>query len=188
MPRSGLRIIGGTWRGRRLPSPPGEAVRPTTDRVRETLFNWLAPVIEGVRCLDLYAGSGALGLEALSRGAAQVDFVERDAPTLRALGEVLDSFGASGQAQLHRMEAFQYLEGAVQDGSSWDVVFVDPPYGQGLVAASLERLPGLLSPDHRVYVEHEQDLVFPRPEGWQQLRESRAGQLIYRLMQFGDDP
>src|SRR4051812_13761804 len=119
-----LRIIGGTWRGRRLRFPPQEEIRPTPDRVRETLFNWLGTHVVGARCLDLFAGSGALGLEALSRGAAHVTFVERDAVAARELRARLTEWGAVG-AQVEQMEAMRFLGGTPQP---FEIVFLDPPF------------------------------------------------------------
>ena len=186
-PEGRFRIIGGVWRGRRLPVPPEPGVRPTPDRVRETLFNWLAPVIPGARCLDLYAGSGALGLEALSRGAAQVVFVDRSAPVCRAQGEALGILGAKG-AEVRRMEAEAYLAGPSEP---FDAVFLDPPFRQGLVEATLGRLAagGWLAPGACVYIEHEREAGAPvLPPGWTLVRSATAGQVRYHLARPGTVP
>lgn len=127
-----VRIIGGQWRGRKLPVLDADGLRPTGDRIRETLFNWLAPYIEGARCLDLFAGSGALGFEALSRGAASCDFVEVNgavAKTLEANKQLLNAEGA----QIHRKDWKAFLESDAGQ-RPWDLVFLDPPFEQNLHA------------------------------------------------------
>lgn len=145
---TGVRIVGGSWRGRRLTVPAGTEVRPTPDRVRETLFNWLDPFLPGAQCLDLFAGTGALGLEALSRGAAETTFVEHDAVLVRALEERVGALAA--EAQVFHEDALEFLASRPQ--RPFDVVFVDPPYATGL-AQVLERLAAWLRPEHLVYVE-----------------------------------
>lgn len=179
-PAGRFRIIGGAWRGRRLAVPPGSGVRPTPDRVRETLFNWLAPVIEGARCLDLYAGSGALGLEALSRGAARVVFVDRAPAALRQIDAGLEHLDAGG-GETVCMDATRYLEGPAMP---FDVVFIDPPYGAGLVPATMARLVGhgWLAAGASVYLEHEAEIVTPDlPAGWSLFRSAKAGRVRYHL-------
>ena len=179
-PPGSFRIIGGEWRRRRLPVPAVEGVRPTPDRVRETLFNWLAPVIEGARCLDLYAGSGALGLEALSRGAAGVVFVDHSPAVLRQLGESLALLGCD-RGRTVAMDAAGYLE---SPASRFDVVFLDPPYRQGLLAPALQRLAerGWVGPGSAVYLEHEAAVAPPAlPPGWTLARSAAAGQVRYHL-------
>lgn len=124
MPRPGtFRIISGKWRGRRFPIASRPQLRPTTDRARETLFNWLQPVIHGARCLDAYAGTGALGLEALSRGAASVTFIESDASLAQAVTECLDHLAAGDQAKVIRADCWQANLAGV-----YDIVFLDPPF------------------------------------------------------------
>jgi len=175
-----LRIIGGEWRGRKLRFADGEGLRPTTDRVRETLFNWLQPLIHGARCLDLFAGSGALGLEALSRGAAEVQFIERNPRAVQALQENLTLLQTdSGRVQ--QGDALTYLRGPAQP---FDVVFLDPPFRQELLAPALELLAegGWLKPEARIYIEVESEQgVPPLPEGWELLRSKTAGQVAYHL-------
>ncbi len=179
-----LRIIGGTWRGRKLRFPAVELIRPTPDRVRETLFNWLGARIQGARCLDLFAGSGALGLEALSRGAAAVTFVERDAAAAHALAATLSAWGAPG-TQVARADALVFLAGAPQP---CDVVFLDPPFGAGLLgpaAAALER-GGWLAPMALIYVECAAREDPPAlPESWRALKGKRAGEVGYHLYARG---
>src|SRR5262245_4318828 len=149
--RNELRIIGGHWRGRRVRFPPLEGLRPTPDRVRETLFNWLQPVIAGSRCLDLYAGSGALGLEALSRGAARVVFVDREAQVVEHLRATLSVLKAEGGVP-KLADAHRYLESPAEE---FDVVFLDPPFADATlptICALLESR-GWLSPSAFIYIE-----------------------------------
>jgi 16S rRNA (guanine966-N2)-methyltransferase len=175
-----LRIIAGAWRGRTLRFPDSAAIRPTPDRVRETLFNWLGASIRGARCLDLFAGSGALGLEALSRGAAHVTFVEQESAAAAALRTRLAEWGAP-DARVERGDALRYLQGTAQP---FDIVFLDPPFASNLLerAAALLDTRHWLSPAARVYVECASRLGPPPvPAGWQPLRAKRAGQVGYHL-------
>jgi 16S rRNA (guanine966-N2)-methyltransferase len=176
-----LRIIGGSWRGRKLRFPSASDIRPTPDRVRETLFNWLGGRVAGARCLDLFAGSGALGLEALSRGAAQVTFVEHDAAAARELRARLAEWGAAG-AQVERADALRYLEG---EARRFDVAFLDPPFAAsqllGAAAARLEER-GWLASGARIYVEcAARDGLPPLPAGWAALKAKQAGEVGYHL-------
>ncbi|HEX5459525.1 MAG TPA: 16S rRNA (guanine(966)-N(2))-methyltransferase RsmD [Steroidobacteraceae bacterium] len=132
-----LRIIGGIWRGRRLRFPPSPEIRPTPDRVRETLFNWLAPHVPGARCLDLFAGSGALGLEALSRGAAHVTFVEHELAAAREISARLAEWGADA-ASVERADARRFL--ARTPAAPFDIVFLDPPFASTLLHEVAMRL------------------------------------------------
>ncbi|WP_269473280.1 16S rRNA (guanine(966)-N(2))-methyltransferase RsmD [Kineobactrum salinum] len=129
--RNTLRIIGGRWRSRRLDFVASEGLRPTTDRVRETLFNWLAGAIRGARCADLFSGSGALGLEALSRGAAHCDFVDTHRASVEAVRRHLRDLRAEDQAACHHCSAGTFL---ARGSERFDIVFLDPPFGQELVA------------------------------------------------------
>ncbi|HLQ12480.1 MAG TPA: 16S rRNA (guanine(966)-N(2))-methyltransferase RsmD [Steroidobacteraceae bacterium] len=176
-----LRIIAGRWRGRRWQFPAG-AIRPTSDRVRETLFNWLQGRLAGRRCLDLYAGSGALGLEALSRGAAHCVFVDRDARVLAALGELLRDWGAAtDEVRLEHSEAQGFLERAPQP---FDLVFLDPPFEGGELARCMAQLQsrGWLAPAGLVYVEHPRAATLPElSPAWQALRRGNAGAVGYDL-------
>src|SRR5690606_1934717 len=145
-----LRIVGGRWRGMRIDFPPIEAIRPTPDRVRETLFNWLQPHIVGATCLDLFAGSGALGIEALSRGAEQVTFVDREPRIARHLKATLERLGARG-ADVKTADARTCL---AQPSRRFDIVFLDPPFASNLLAETFERLAsGWLRPNALIYVE-----------------------------------
>ncbi|HXH03868.1 MAG TPA: 16S rRNA (guanine(966)-N(2))-methyltransferase RsmD [Candidatus Competibacteraceae bacterium] len=181
-----VRIIAGRWRGRRLPFPDVAGLRPTPDRVRETLFNWLAPVIQGARCLDLFAGSGALGLEALSRDAAEVLFVERDPRAAAQLRANLERLGVPPQRwRLYTGDALALLH---QPAEPFDIVFLDPPFGQGLLDAASQALlaGGWLKPDGWLYLEGEAGFTVRVSEGWRLWREGRAGQVDYRLLRgFG---
>jgi 16S rRNA (guanine966-N2)-methyltransferase len=175
-----LRIVGGSLRGRRWQFADDPAIRPTPDRVRETLFNWLQPIIHGARCLDLFAGSGALGLEALSRGASQVLFVDRSGPAVAALRAVVEKFAVEG-ARFQIDDAVQAVRGA---GGPWDVVFLDPPFAAGLVTGTLNALSraGVLARGAMVYLEvPAKDPLPSLPAGWAVHRQGRAGEVGYYL-------
>lgn len=181
-----LRIIGGTWRGRRLRFPARADIRPTPDRVRETLFNWLAPRVAGAHCLDLFAGSGALGLEALSRGAGQVTFVEQDAISVRELRAHLAEWRATG-AQVHKSDAVHFLQGAAQP---FDIVFLDPPFASSL----LETCSRLLEERHwltanaLIYVETDARTGLPPlPPAWLVSKAKQAGAVGYHLITRGGE-
>jgi 16S rRNA (guanine966-N2)-methyltransferase len=178
-----LRIIGGRHRGRRLRFPPGVAIRPTPDRVRETLFNWLQPRIEGARVLDLFAGSGALGMEALSRGAAHVTFIEKDRRAAMAI-EALAREWRETALSVESVDALDWLE-RQSSAAAFDLVFVDPPYDANLQGPALEIMAkrGLLRPDARVYLEHRAREALPElPPGWKTVRDGRAGEVGYHLL------
>ncbi|MCC7220590.1 MAG: 16S rRNA (guanine(966)-N(2))-methyltransferase RsmD [Candidatus Contendobacter sp.] len=175
-----LRVIGGQWRSRRLEFPDLPGVRPTPDRVRETLFNWLAPMLPGARCLDLFAGSGALGIEALSRGAAEVVFVERDPAAVRALRDNL----ARLKAENGRVELAEALTWLRQPATPFEIVLLDPPFGAGLlepVCAALEA-GGWLQATAWIYLEAETGWrPASLPAHWMLYREKTAGMVAYRL-------
>lgn len=177
--RGDLRIIGGRWRGRRLSLLTQSGVRPTGDRVRETLFNWLAPIIDGARCLDLFAGSGALGLEALSRGADDVIFVERDAAVARQLARSLEQLDCRDATVIHG-DAMRFLN---EQREPFDIVFVDPPFGDidlGNLCTLLER--GWLAHGARIYLEmSRRDDLPDLPAGWVVDRDKTAGQVRFAL-------
>jgi 16S rRNA (guanine966-N2)-methyltransferase len=172
-----IRIIGGEYRGRRIAVPERRDLRPTPDRVRETLFNWLGQTLETKTCLDLFAGSGALGFEAASRGAARVVMVESDRSVFAALKKTLDLIGAR-QIDLILGDAFDYLRKSDQ---RFDVVFLDPPFRQNALPALLARLPERLAPGARVYVEAPEALAPAEP--WRELKRARAGQVSYQLLE-----
>jgi 16S rRNA (guanine966-N2)-methyltransferase len=177
-----LRIIGGTLRGRKWRIPDVAGLRPTPDRVRETLFNWLAPHIAGMRVLDLFAGSGALGFEALSRGAAMAVLVEQSREAVDVLREAAERFGLSA-ARIERSEALAFLRS--QPPRSFDLVLVDPPFDAGLLAPALRALgeKPVLAPGGFCYVEcaASADLP-PLPEGWIVHRAGQAGEVGYHLL------
>jgi 16S rRNA (guanine966-N2)-methyltransferase len=172
-----VRIIAGQYRGRRIAVPDRDDLRPTPDRVRETLFNWLGQDLAGRACLDLFAGSGALGFEATSRGAARVVMVENDRAALSALHASLKILNATN-VELLRADAFEYLRNGRE---RFDVVFLDPPFRQNALPALLEGLPARLAPGGRVYVEAPAPCV--PGDTWRELKRSRAGQVSYQLLE-----
>lgn len=175
-----LRIIGGRWRGRRISFPPVPAIRPSPDRVRETLFNWLQPIVLDSCCLDLFAGSGALGLEALSRGAQQVTFVEREPAVGRYLKQTLERLGATN-AEVVVEDARRFLE---RRPRPFDIVFLDPPFDSNLLDEVLSQLThGWLAPSAHVYIECPAKQGLPElPAGWLVHRSKQAGQVGYHLV------
>ena len=178
--RGEVRIIGGRWRGRKIRFPAGSQIRPSPDRVRETLFNWLEPTIRGARCLDLFAGSGALGFESLSRGAAGTVFVERDPVVVGHLKSLAKELAADA-ALIVQADAPRWLGGPAE---RFDIVFLDPPFGSGLLPGLLQRLErgGWLAPGALVYVECGMADGAPGlPEGWRMHRSGRAGDVGYYL-------
>lgn len=175
-----LRIIGGEWRSRRLSFPDLPGLRPSTDRVRETLFNWLMSWVPGSTCLDAFSGSGALGLEALSRGARFATLNDLATPAYRQL-----------QANLQLLQC-QHAEVLQQDMQRWlaqpalrqyDLVFLDPPFNQGMLQPCAEQLEqqGWLADEAYIYVEHERDLTPTLPSSWRLHRQKQAGQVSYAL-------
>jgi 16S rRNA (guanine(966)-N(2))-methyltransferase RsmD len=181
--RNRVRIVGGRWRSRLLRFPDLEGLRPTPDRVRETLFNWLGQDLSGRTCLDLFAGSGVLGLEAASRGASLVVLVERDAEAFRALqANAAALAGADPGVQLVRSDALEFLR---SDTRRYDVVFLDPPYAMRGREALLAHLRGRVAPRALVYVEAPRSE--PPPPGWQAWRSARAGAVHYQLLRLEAD-
>lgn len=174
-----IRIIGGSLRGSRLDVPASPGLRPTPDRVRETLFNWLQPVIAGARCLDLFAGSGANGIESLSRGAALATFVERDAAVARHLSANLTRLKADA-AELVCSDAMAFLE---RPSRAYDVVFMDPPFALDIAAAAARRLEqgGWLAPAALIHIELPAGTALELPANWLLHRHGRAGALQYSL-------
>jgi 16S rRNA (guanine966-N2)-methyltransferase len=176
--RNRVRIIAGKWRSRVVRFPATPELRPTPDRVRETLFNWLGQRLDGMACLDLFAGSGALGFEALSRGAQRVVMVERDRKVAAGLRESARALEASG-LEVVESEALAFL---ARGGERFDVAFVDPPFASELAAAALAALPRRLKSGARVYVEA--GAALDPPPAWRQLREDRAGAVRYFLYEL----
>jgi len=183
--RNRLRIIGGSHRGRKLAFPDRPGLRPTPDRVRETLFNWLQPVIDGARCLDLFAGSGALGMEAASRGAARVLLLDSAAAVVRQLRDNIQLLQL-GQVQVEQADALRWLGGSPEP---FDIVFVDPPYASRLQGRCAERLEagGWLAPAAHIYLEADAGGGLPRlPVNWGLIREKKAGAVRYCLLRRGE--
>ena len=181
-----IRIIAGEHRGRIIKVAAAPGLRPTPDRVKETLFNWLGQRLDGRACLDLFAGSGALGFEAASRGAARVVMVEKDRSALELLEKNRDLLNAR-QVEIVAGDAFEYL---VRSREGFDVVFLDPPFRQNALAPALERLRERVNPGGRVYIESDAPLEIGAPqEGaveaapWVEVRRARAGQVSYQLVE-----
>jgi 16S rRNA (guanine966-N2)-methyltransferase len=184
--RNSVRIIAGVWRGRRIHFPELPALRPTPDRVRETLFNWLQHSIAHARVLDLFAGSGALGLEALSRGAAQAVFVEQFPAAARALQEQLVRFGGAAKARVLEMGAARFLRTSGEPvGKPFDIAFLDPPFGANALAEYIPLLDegGWLKDGGLVYLENERAAGVPAlPSRWELLKSKSAGEVGYHLV------
>lgn len=181
-----LRIIAGLWRGRKINFPAIPGLRPTPDRVRETLFNWLAPTITGARCLDLFAGSGALGLEALSRGADYVQFVDSNPAVIKHLRAYLNQFAIT-KGTIFQGNGTVALP---QMGNAFDIVFIDPPFRQNLIFPCLQWLqqPGWLAVDALIYLEVEAEFdVLAIPSSWEIVRNKQAGQVRYLLIKQAID-
>ncbi len=179
-PAGQIRLIGGQWRGRKLPVPDSPGLRPTTDRVRETLFNWLAPKVQDAHCLDCFAGSGALGLEALSRYAADATLLEQDRAVAAQLDKNLQLLRAAN-GQVVVADSLRWL---AQPGKPYDVVFLDPPFRKGLIDRTVQLLEQhhWLSPDAWIYIETEtENGSLAIPPHWRLHREKVAGQVAYRL-------
>lgn len=178
-----LRIIAGQWRSRRFPVIHQPDLRPTPDRVRETVFNWLQNAVIDARCLDLFAGSGALGLEALSRGAAHVTFIDNSATIIKQLKQVLTRFKATNATVLH----YDVRHKLTPPAQPYDLVFLDPPFGFGYLPTMCEILqqPGWLNPGAYIYMESEASLkTLSLPEEWRIIKEKIAGNVCYRLMRY----
>ena len=180
-PAGRIRIVGGAWRSRFIGVPSRPDLRPTPDRVRETLFNWLGQDLTGQACLDLFAGSGALGFEAASRGAQRVVMVESDRGTISTLRASRAALNAE-RVEIVPGDAFAFLSNSKE---RFDLVFLDPPFRQNALSAVLEALPPRLAPGARVYLEAATPLPVPAP--WRELRRKRAGQVSYQLLQWSAD-
>ncbi|WCE29623.1 16S rRNA (guanine(966)-N(2))-methyltransferase RsmD [Vibrio sp. SCSIO 43137] len=177
-----IRIISGLWRGRKLPVHDAEGLRPTTDRVKETLFNWLATDIPHSRCLDLFSGSGGLGFEAASRQADEVVMLELNKSAHQQLTSNISALKTDKVKALHT-DALSYLN---QQATPFDIVFIDPPFRKGLLDEVIIQLENnnWLSEDAMVYIETERELVMPElPPNWSLYREKHAGQVSFRLYQ-----
>jgi len=178
-----LRIIGGKWRGRKLDFPNIEGLRPTPSRVRETLFNWLAPDIHNADCLDLFAGSGALGFEALSRGANKVIFIDSSKQIIDQLKNNCQLLNCDA-AEIHQMDSEEYLK---QTHKTFAIVFLDPPFKQNLILKYCKLLTenNLLKPNAYIYIETELQLKQTDfPDNLQILKQKKAGKVNYLLIKF----
>jgi len=187
MNRGACRIIGGKWRGRKITFDDAQGLRPTTDRIRETLFNWLQPYIVQSRCLDCFAGSGVLGFEALSRGADDVIFLENNRNTVKKLQGNINILQASGASVLHQ-DTLRWLSTAVLN-QKFNLVFLDPPFCSDMHSELLAKVSallvssGCLAEDAIIYVEHNIDVDIVMPENWVCLKQKKAGQVAYKLYQ-----
>lgn len=177
-----VRIIAGKWRGRKLAVKNLDGLRPTTDRVKETVFNWLAPSLYQAKCLDIFAGTGSLGLEALSRQASHVTFVELDKIAAEQIREHFSLLDAKN-ATLHNTDAISYLS---KQGECFDLVFIDPPFRKDLLCDVIHHLEhnGWLAENALIYIEAEKELsALEVPMNWKILKEKHAGQVSFRLYQ-----
>jgi len=172
-----VRIVGGDWRRRLLRFPDSEGLRPTPDRVRETLFNWLGQDLTDQACLDLFAGSGALGFEAASRGGSRVTLVEQNAKVFAALKTNAALLGGAARVELLRGDALQY---AASTASRFDLILLDPPYRQGWIDRLVPHLDRLAREDAALYVEAEYAIDSLGP--WTTTRRGRAGEVHYHLL------
>jgi 16S rRNA (guanine966-N2)-methyltransferase len=178
-----FRIIGGRWKGKKIHFVATEGLRPTTDRVRETLFNWLMFDITGARCLDLFAGSGSVGLEALSRGAAHVDLFEMNRLAAKKLADNAASLEGSSHT-IHNTDSISRLKHGVE--SAYDLIFIDPPFRKNLLPDTLSSLAehGWLKVGSLIYLETEKDLNgVDIPVNWIEKKSKTAGQVSYRLFE-----
>jgi 16S rRNA (guanine966-N2)-methyltransferase len=178
--KGSLTIIGGQWRSRKIDVLDADGLRPTPNRVRETLFNWLQADIFNAQCLDLFAGSGALSFEAASRGAKNVVQIENNVSACQILKSNAERLNAT-QIQIIQSDALSYLQKSPKN--PFDVVFIDPPFGLDFVAQSCEYLEKnhWLSPYAKIYIETETNLTLELPENWQLLKSKTAGEVAYRL-------
>jgi len=182
--KGSIRIIAGIYKGRKLPVIMAEGLRPTTDRVKETVFNWLMPYIQSANCLDCFAGSGSLGFEALSRGARQVTLIELNKEAIRQLQQNKELIKADNITILNS-DILSYL---TQAPKPFDLIFIDPPFRKQLVEKTTQLLAqGWLTDKSLIYVEMETEADCSLPNNWQLLKEKIAGQVAYRLFQFNQE-
>jgi 16S rRNA (guanine966-N2)-methyltransferase len=189
--RGQCRIIAGKWRGRNIKFDDAEGLRPTTDRIRETVFSWLQPYIAKSYCLDCFAGSGLLGFEALSRGADEVVFIEQNIKTVKNLKQNAEMLGASN-AYIYHADTLSWLQSLKKDCNleqylkkQFDLVFLDPPFHSDLLAKSSAALvnSGCLAEDAIIYAEHAIDETVVFPENWYCLKDKKTGQVAYKLFE-----
>jgi len=190
--RGQCRIIGGKWRGRHIKFDDAQGLRPTTDRIRETVFNWLQPYLASSRCLDCFAGSGVLGFEALSRGAKALVCIELNMKTVKNLKQNALTLDAKAVTVFHA-DTLSWLQSVGKENSlkpyrekQFDLVFLDPPFRSGLLAESAAVLnsSGCLAEDAIIYVEHAVDETVELPENWQCLKNKKTGQVVYQLFEY----
>lgn len=184
MNKNQLRIIGGRWRGRRISFPDVASLRPTGDRIRETLFNWLQNDIQDARCLDLFSGSGALGFEALSRGAESVTFVDLNSDVIKFLHTTAEKLSAENIALIHDTIPSPSLTNKLTQ-QQFSIVFIDPPFHQGLIEKCRTWLieANLLSQNALIYIEAERELSpLPIPANWELVKSKFTGQVGYHLL------
>ena len=193
------RIIGGSWRSRRLSFPVIEGLRPTTDRVRETVFNWVSTEIHGAHVLDVFSGSGSLGLEALSRGAVKLTAIEKNKQAVLALQSNIELLTQNDNSDVHvkviHADALSHLgsfnkdkSGAADAEDSYDLIFLDPPFRKGLLEEVVALLDGhpLVQTDALIYIEREKEMpMLSVPESWRLLKDKSAGQVVYQLFRVG---
>jgi 16S rRNA (guanine966-N2)-methyltransferase len=180
-----IRIIGGQWRGRMLKVVAHSELRPTPDRVRETLFNWLTGYINEARCLDLFAGTGVLGFEALSRGAKEVVFVDHHVPVVKALFQTAQDLDALSRTEIILNESLRWLKQVQHESAPFDVIFLDPPYSSMLVKSSIRLLAesSLVHPQTLIYAESPTPLVKENiPQHWELIKEKTASEVVYHLL------
>jgi len=175
-----VRIIGGMYRSRVLRFPPMPGLRPSPDRVRETLFNWLGQDLTGWNCCDLFAGSGALGFEAVSRGASDVVMIEKDARVFQALQQNVRMLGCESVVELRRLDALEFLREAPR---AFDLVFLDPPFESGLLASIAPALSRLVKRGGMAYIESPGGIALDTP--WVEHRQGIAGHVTYQLFSHG---
>ncbi len=181
-----VRIVGGSQRGRKIAFPDLPGLRPSGDRVRETLFNWLQPLLPGAACLDLFAGSGVLGFEAASRGASRVVLIEKSAVAVEQLRQSMELLGMEGQVEIEQADSTVWLQGEAQP---FNIVFLDPPFGGDLLGECCRLLQqgGWLQSGARIYLEMDATDTLPElPDSWSLLRQKRAGQVAFFLYTCGD--
>ncbi|UGA54717.1 16S rRNA (guanine(966)-N(2))-methyltransferase RsmD [Vibrio sp. VB16] len=181
-PEGSIRIIAGLWRGRKLPVFNAEGLRPTADRVKETLFNWIAQDVPHAKCLDLFAGSGGLGFEAASRQAKQVVMLELNVQAHKQLSQNITTLKTNSIEAIN-LDCLSYLE---KQGTPFDIVFIDPPFRKGLLEKSLKLLEenNWLAENAMIYIETEKELTLTGvPDNWSLYREKKAGQVSYRLFE-----
>ncbi len=178
-----MRIVGGRWRGTRLPVADAAGLRPTPDRVRETLFNWLQGSLSGARVVDLFAGSGALGLEAVSRGAGEAVLVERDPRLAASLRETVDRLRGGDQIEVVTGDALAWLRSPPR--GQFDLAFLDPPFASGLWQPVLSALPPWLAPGAWLYLESPLDASIAMGAEWRLHREGSTREVRYALYRHG---